>query len=74
MRRFTLLRTVDLSGVSGTGAVADGVQFADGRVVLCWTGRYRSLGVYASIEELVAIHGHGGCTVVAWIDGAQDPD
>lgn len=33
-RRFTLVRHDDVTGVSGTGVVADGVRFPDGVVAL----------------------------------------
>lgn len=34
MRRFELHREEDVSGVSGTGVVAEGVAFSDGRVLM----------------------------------------
>ena len=36
MRLFKLQRKVDCSGVSGTGVVAEGVEFDDGQVALRW--------------------------------------
>jgi len=36
MRRFLLVRDCDPSGVSGTGIVAEGVQFSDGTAVMHW--------------------------------------
>lgn len=71
MKRFVLKRIVDETGVSGTGVVAEGVKFSDGTVCLRWLTKQRpsSLVFYetgiASVEE---IHGHGGSTVVEWID------
>ena len=35
-RRFELHRDDDVSGVSGTGVVAEGVLFSSGRVALEW--------------------------------------
>ena len=35
-RPFALYRHQDITGVSGTGSVAHGVQFADGQVVIRW--------------------------------------
>ena len=35
-RLFCLIRTDDVSGVSGTGRVADGVQWPDGTVTFRW--------------------------------------
>lgn len=68
MRRFVLNRLEDVSGISGTGTVAEGVRFSDGRVALMWTTRNRSLAFYDSLEDVVAIHGHGGKTIVRFID------
>lgn len=67
-RRFVLRRIEDVSGVSGVGIVAEGVVFSDGIAVLRWTVALSSTAVYASIEELEAIHGHNGATRVEWID------
>lgn len=68
MKRFKLVRSVDESGVSGTGEVAFGVQFADGYCALRWNTATASTAIYNSIEDLESIHGHGGLTVVEWID------
>ncbi len=66
--RFFLSRTEDESGVSGTGHVADGVRFSNGKTVLCWTTSNTSVAVYDDMATMIAIHGHGGKTVVEWID------
>lgn len=68
MRRFVLARSEDVSGVSGTGVVAEGVEFADGVTVLRWLGDHQSTVVWASIEDALVIHGHDGRTVVEWMD------
>lgn len=67
MRLFQLVRREDVSGVSGTGVVAEGVQFHDGQCVMSWFGQHHTLEVSPSIESLEAIHGHGGKTVVRWV-------
>ena len=67
-RRFRLMRTTDISGVSGTGHVADGVCFYDGTTAIYWRTEYASLVVFHSLEHLLAIHGHEGATNVEWID------
>lgn len=67
-RRFYLQRNEDETGKSGTGRVADGVQFADGTCVLRWLTHYGSTAVYNNIGELEFIHGHGGKTQVTWLD------
>lgn len=66
MKSFTLVRKVDVSGVSGVGVVAEGVQFHDGQTVISWFGAHHSLEVHPSIEDVLAIHGHEGKTVVEW--------
>lgn len=66
MRTFKLVRTTDVSGVSGTGIVAEGVEFSSGKCSLAWVTQYRSVAVYDSIHELEAIHGHDGATVIEW--------
>lgn len=69
---FTLQRDEDESGVSGTGVVADGVRWPDGSAVMRWRTEYASTAVYASMEDLRCIHGHGGRTRVVWADGLDD--
>lgn len=72
MRRFYFERNNDVSGTSGTGMVAEGVQFSDGRVALRWitnAGMPSSTVVYDSIGDAETIHGHGGGTKVVWVDG-----
>lgn len=68
MRRFRLHRELDVSGVSGIGDVAEGVQFADGTVAVRWLGSYPSTAVWASIDAVIAVHGHNGTTRVEWLD------
>lgn len=64
--RFLLHRTEDETGVSGTGIVAEGVQFSCGWCALSWLTTYKSCGIYPSVEELERIHGHDGRTKVIW--------
>lgn len=64
MKAFVLVRTEDESGVSGTGVVAEGVQFSSGKCVIAWVTEFRSVAVYDSIEDIVAIHGHNGKTTI----------
>ena len=68
MKRFLLQRDQDISGVSGTGVVAEGVQFTDGRTVLRWLTGTASSGFYDSIDDLEEIHGHGGNSWINWLD------
>lgn len=68
MRRFVLIRHEDVSGTSGTGQVAEGVEFSDGTVALRWTVALQSTAIYASAADLEAIHGHNGSTELSWLD------
>ena len=72
VRRFQLRRLEDLSGVSGIGIVAEGVEFGNGKVALCWTSKYDIDSIIANMHTLLAVHGHGGRTVVEWIDPEED--
>jgi hypothetical protein len=72
-RLFALLRTVDETGVSGTGVVAYGARFADGSVALRWAGENPSTAVWGSIDAVRAIHGHHGLTRVLWLIDEGDP-
>jgi hypothetical protein len=67
MRTFQLQRDEDVTGVSGTGVVADGVVFEDGVTVLRWRGERRSTVVWASVDDAIAIHGHDGKTRLIWV-------
>lgn len=70
-RRFVLRRLVDVSGLSGTGTVAEGVQFSDGRCALSWrpgVAGVVSLGLYNSASDVLKVHGHDGATVIDYVD------
>jgi hypothetical protein len=63
---FVLRRNADVTGISGTGVVADGVRFPDGRVATRWRD---SQGVaqtcaWDRLGHVKQIHGHNGATVV----------
>jgi len=66
LRTFKLRRNTDVSGVSGTGIVVEGVVFHDGQVAISWFGQYHSLEVHPSIEQVMKLHGHEGKTVLEW--------
>ena len=68
MRRFQLVRAHDLTGVSGTGVVAEGVEFHDGTIAMRWRTNVRSTVLYDSIHDVVTIHGHEGRTTVQFQD------
>jgi hypothetical protein len=70
-RRFELLREEDVIGVSGTGVVAEGVEFSHGMVAISFiSGPCHGVEVWTSIKEAKMIHGHGGKTKFEY----KDPD
>lgn len=79
MKMFKLVRDVDVTGISGTGVVAEGVEFSDGTVAMRWldasvSPANRKRGVRAttvmheSVRSVEALHGHGGATHVEWVE------
>ncbi len=67
-RTFHLQRDTDVTGVSGTGIVADGVEFPDGTAVLRWRGEHASTVVWPSVATALTVHGHDGATRLVWAD------
>jgi hypothetical protein len=67
MRLFKLVRNEDETGVSGTGEVAGGVIWPDGKVSMRWFTTTASTAFYDSIEDVEEIHGHGGKTQVQFL-------
>lgn len=68
-KTFVLERDEDVTGVSGTGVIAEGVQFRDGTVALRWlTGEHRSTVLWDNIYSVEQIHGHDGKTRVVFDD------
>lgn len=71
MRRFVFQRNEDVSGTSGTGIVAEGIQFTDGTVAVRWRSMMASHVIYQNVHAAEHIHGHGGATVLKWLDQEQ---
>jgi hypothetical protein len=69
-RRFYLQRDSDVTGTSGTGKVAEGVQFSGGRVALTWHSHFGTVAVYDNMAVVEHLHGHDGATRVVWVDEA----
>lgn len=67
-RRFEIIRTADVTGVSGTGVVADGCQFPAGSVAICWRGTHSSTVIWRCIEDALHVHGHAANTQIRWLD------
>ncbi len=73
-RRFHLQRTTDVTGVSGTGRVADGILWPDGTASVRWTGQRPSIVFWdGGIADAEHVHGHGGHTAIVWDDPEPAP-
>jgi hypothetical protein len=74
-RRFVLNRHQDVTGMSGEGAVADGVLWPDGTASVRWRGEHPSIVFWdrgrVSVEF---IHGHVGATDVTFLDPEDEPE
>ena len=76
MKTYYLRRHEDVSGNSGCGRVAQVAEFDDGAAVLHWnhganTSGVSSTEVFASIFDLLRVHGHDGRSVLEPI-GPED--
>lgn len=69
-RLFSLARDQDVTGVSGTGRVADGVLWPDGTVTVRWRGTRASTVLWPTLADAEAVHGHGGATRIEWTSAA----
>lgn len=67
-RRFILVREEDVSGVSGVGKVAEGVEFHNGMCVVSFLSPFPNANVYMSLRVVEEVHGHEGKTKVVFVD------
>jgi hypothetical protein len=74
MRGFIFWREKDVSGTSGEGVVAEGIQFSDGKVALRWRTSVASTAFYDSLEDVEEIHGHQGNTQILWLDELNEEE
>lgn len=68
MRRFYLERDEDVTGTSGTGVVAEGVEYSNGQISIHWISQLESVNIYGNATVLVKLHGHDGRTRIVWMD------
>ncbi|WP_201298215.1 hypothetical protein [Nocardia sp. CY41] len=61
-RLFILRRDTDVTGYSGTGDVADIVEWPDGTVSMRWRGKVRTFQNADRLADIADIHGHDGAT------------
>jgi len=70
---FELHRDADVSGVSGTGKVAEGAIFSDGEAVVHWLGAWPTTTPHPrGVASIKAVHGHGGATRIVLADDPSD--
>ena len=55
VRLFNLFRETDSTGLSGIGNVAEGIEFSNKKVVICWSNNISSIVVYDNIEDFKKI-------------------
>ena len=71
MRLFQLHRDTDASGVSGTGVVAEGVEFTNGECALHWLSDTPTINLYPDLKAVKHLHGHEGMTRVVWVEAKK---
>ena len=69
---YLLVRKEDPSGISGTGVIAQAVEWSDGSGVLHWPEnpaeeKPETTTVFASFKDIRKLHGHGDKTVLVKI-------
>ncbi len=53
---YCMNRTTDMTGVSGTGVVAEVAIFSNGKCVVCWTTGKDSVVVWDKIQDMLDVH------------------
>lgn len=76
MKKFTMYRPVDETGVSGEGMVAQGLVFADGQACIQWicpptAGEVQIRKWETILDAHVRSHPKNR-TIITWEDGTQD--
>ncbi|MCX5562749.1 hypothetical protein [Streptomyces sp. NBC_00038] len=67
--RLYFRRHEDVSGVSGEGRIADGVQWPDGSLSIRWRGPHPKIDFCdRGVDTAEFVHGHDGLTELVFID------
>jgi hypothetical protein len=74
---FTVCRQTDESGISGTGVIIEGVEYATGQVVLHWLkpAPRGSIAIFESLGDFKSVHINPhpiNKTIITWADGRQE--
>ncbi len=70
VKKFYLLRSEDVHGNSGTGAVAEGIIFDSGMCAMTWMSDTPTITMFTKITDVKKLHGHEGRTIVV-IEGVK---
>lgn len=71
MKKFYLLRHIDVNGNSGTGVVAEGVIFDNGLAAMTWLSEEPTVTTFVFPKSVKKLHGHNGATEVI-LEGKDD--
>lgn len=77
---FRVVRDLDVSGVSGTGVVAEGAQFSDGWAVTHWLDQApmwepkTDVWHHKGTGPITKVHGHGGSSRIVWTADQEAAD
>ena len=75
MRRFVLARHEDITGLSGVGIVAEGVEWRGGTADLHWVTEHETFVHWpGGVDAILAVHGHNGASVIRWLDAEIQRD
>lgn len=76
MKKFTMYRPQDETGVSGTGIVAQGTLFADGQAAIQWVcppaAGDTQVKKWESFLDVHVRQHPNNHTIITWEDGNQD--
>lgn len=73
-RPFVLARHEDPTGISGTGIVAEGVEWTGGSAELHWMTEHETFVHWpGGVDSILAVHGHSGATICRWLDEPEPP-
>lgn len=59
IKKFMMIRQYDVTGISGSGHVLDGVQFNNGKVVIAWNkgiANASSIVVWDCFDDFYRVH------------------
>lgn len=72
LRRFHLIREVDVTGVSGVGKVMESVELFSGAIVSCWLSEFSSSTLHQNIFAAENIHGHEGNSKFVEVENSHE--